>query len=51
MLLECARSLYCFVDEIMPQAGRLAIQDIGQLNRGLILGEKLFGHTRDFAKQ
>jgi hypothetical protein len=43
MLMECSELLYDTVSDVMPQIGRIVIQDYANLNRGLMLAESLFG--------
>lgn len=45
-MLECIRLLTAVVEDVMPQIGNIVLQDYDQLNRGLILSEKIIGRTK-----
>ncbi len=40
-LMECIECLTATIEDVMPQMGKIALQDYAKLNRGLLLSSKI----------
>lgn len=45
-LCECVKCLHGVVKDVLPQMGGIVLQDYEQLNRGLLLAERIERKTK-----
>lgn len=46
-MLQCIRDLYGVVNDVLPQIGKIVLQDYARLNTGLIAARKIVGPPMD----